>query len=1639
MGDTAGEPIVFDDGPVPLFKEKDYIGVGKIYPTSNVPEFISQAKRKLLEIPQGFVDTYLPHPSLPVRQFVEALLPKKHTTDYLTIDAAQCFSSSKPNVHLKVLLSRPIPSNPDLQQLDNALGQAWFDGKKSLIDWRYAGDGTTPQDRYPFWVLLFWRRIADAKVKQTEWIQSVRWLTNQLGKTTHSDAIEALHAASKELDYLAWDAPNTFQHATSSAELAAFLGTKWLSSAHIDMMTKELAIQVANDPSRRNRFLVGSLVFANLVSVFSPDDPVPSQLLQKYAQKLAEGQYEWMLFPVHVRNNHWIVAGVNLQEQYITYGDSLAHVCRPPAQFMSSLRRWLKSLGGGVQFKIVDNGIMHGKQNDGVSCAICCQNTLRCKLFDLPKSELWTQPESVIHRAKLFTRFSQFETGSDDESAFISEPDPVSGEEFLDDDCLSQSEHQSSPLPADTAPSSRPKGTSMLKMAQTKILSFFQPPGKCSVSSSSPVHRSEAGTKRTRSKSVAERVSIDSPASKISAGPSKRSKRSSTVGKSRSATYEREQRAQLAAGTYEMKPSDLKKVDAWRATLKEKDPDVRFVDDNPRCAIHSLCKRQVTVKTIGSTGRWDEHLMTCKARPGAAKPVVGQWKLHPAAKTRPMTSLLSLKSSQIIKNSETRPCPGLTTKLYSRIPHYLSRTMVSGAGGVSQGVLHDQLFPEVSLWSDLTKDQQKTVYTAQRHSWTWRNDHESMCVYATTCQGMMKYDPISDPWKPCFACTSVGHSKKFQNALRREKPSKSTWKFTNRRLRSTALSEIYLKCEELYDIFENPDGKRSPYLRYALGVISGKYTNLAVFNGLVKGMVSQLERKERGKGMQNFKHSPEWDLVAQVIQIQSPSTAAVLRQHFPMRTQRSFRIKQSREPKFPMTISPETFERVKSHLELLGCLDKPVCLQVDDTKLFSQLRMYFDAKEDAYFLVGAAEGPVRVQNPEELERLLADKSIDPSTKMRLFIATVVDCPKIPPIVIAAVALPNQQADAQFLLKMSLTVLHGLYNHRIRVISYACDGTETERAVQRLLAQQADHDSTAYSIPSPVPGLPALEIPIISICGHPLALIQDSKHALKTFRNNLFSGARALVLGNETAIYQRVSDIAHEAGSPIYVRDVKKLDRQDDRAAKRLASADTLQYLADNHPEYIGEIVYLFVFGELVDAYQNRSILHEERVIMVLRARYFLDAWAAYLEEVGYSLSLYFLSREARDICRIVIEGYLALLYIYRDHLRPSDSLDETSENNLYPLLPWMHSTEACEHVFGEARKIVMDFTMLDFIYMIPKLSVRIRHAIVNRQLTSSDAKARASGYSHTYFDDAKLDIIALSTFPNDWQIYEASATASREADGLIKMLGINVAQLTRARVRRHGSHPPDTNPMPLVLPALKSWFPEGWMDGLDDDFFDDSVAVVHAQELQDLIDAEEAYVRDHMTPSRPRQVEEELERLTRAAIAISAEEMIEVYVKIQRFIDDNTLETEEQMLTAIRRLDFEHASHNLPPLRLDQETVGLGPLQQIDFAALIEARRRHQTREGATGVRTAKGVIHHGSSATNARQEIIKRFREILGEGEVQAGGTGLVRQSVHWRQSGNQSVNVSGNVANAAASAEANANKVCYLSLFWWLNIFSS
>ena len=133
--------------------------------------------------------------------------------------------------------------------------------------------------------------------------------------------------------------------------------------------------------------------------------------------------------------------------------------------------------------------------------------------------------------------------------------------------------------------------------------------------------------------------------------------------------------------------------------------------------------------------------------------------------------------------------------------------------------------------------------------------------------------------------------------------------------------------------------------------------------------------------------------------------------------------------------------------------------------------------------------------------------------------------KVPPIIIAAKAIPNN-LNAQQLHEYSQYIICGLLEEDIKIISYACDGTETEQSVQNLIIEHVPHCIT-YTIQHPKEGLTPIVVTMPVYCDCMLIMVKDVKHCLKTFCNNLHSGAHLLILGNDVSMYFHFHDLAFE--------------------------------------------------------------------------------------------------------------------------------------------------------------------------------------------------------------------------------------------------------------------------------------------------------------------------------------------------------------------------------------------------------------------------------------------------------------------------------------------------------------------------------
>ena len=636
-------------------------------------------------------------------------------------------------------------------------------------------------------------------------------------------------------------------------------------------------------------------------------------------------------------------------------------------------------------------------------------------------------------------------------------------------------------------------------------------------------------------------------------------------------------------------------------------------------------------------------------------------------------------------------------------------------------------------------------------------------------------------------------------------------------------------------------------------------------------MVTLAERHARGHGLQGIRYPPAFDEWCHELLCISPAAYRIFRSHFGGRTERSFHQIRSKVPIFRPGVTPCAYTRARQYCaDYNYLLDGPLAIGVDDTALLEAIRPFFDPVLGKWYAIGLVGNPVEVihNSADEFRQQLEDSGQVKAGKLRLWTLQI-PLSHVPPLILTVAAI-SSATNLSTLAQMDEDLLRILLKQEepLSIISIGSDGAISERKARHHLVanliQTGEGEINEHHIKHPDGHSPPITVPLLRIFGQVLAIVQDSKHCRKTLRNNLFSGARALVLASHVTYYQQVRAIVDDtAHSPLHRRDVERLDRQDDRAAERLFSSATLAYtishLGKSSDSSLGLTVYLFVFGDLVDAYQSRNISHSERIVMVLRAKFFKDLWRSFLHDGGYTEQRYFISRDADNIIDTLVSGLLGLVLIHRD------TLDRT-----FPFMPWTHGSESNEHVFGLMRSLISDFTMLDVLRMVPKLTVRLQAACRSR--VHQRFGETAAGYSHTYFEDDDAPSHQFSQFPSDQAINSLSKVAYDEATYLWSLLGYEPCEMATD----HKSQPGNSKSAQDSMAA---------QEDADDDSIEESEENTVISDCKELLDAVETSSTSLGRVNISRTNRSRLDEYTFAAAALNLQDFSDLCVLLSNSLD----------------------------------------------------------------------------------------------------------------------------------------------------------
>ncbi|KZP05037.1 hypothetical protein FIBSPDRAFT_903813 [Athelia psychrophila] len=401
------------------------------------------------------------------------------------------------------------------------------------------------------------------------------------------------------------------------------------------------------------------------------------------------------------------------------------------------------------------------------------------------------------------------------------------------------------------------------------------------------------------------------------------------------------------------------------------------------------------------------------------------------------------------------------------------------------------------------------------------------------------------------------------------------------------LGKIYLKYRGVRDLVEADDGS-SPWLRFAKGAIEGVYKGQETFLGLVKAVLKKNECWAAGKAPKNVQYPTAFAQLCDTLATISPHMYHTFRSNFTGPALRTLRHIRSQAPNFApgiVAVNIDAAAKVLEDLQYHG----PVTLSYDDTELEKALSVYEHSKGFLQ-VVGGVNVPIQVNMDDDLDKIFGDPNIIKALK---------HTSKVPSIVLAAVARSGKE-NAATLFEYHTTISQLLHACNITPLSASSDGTVTEHSLSKHIIDS--HENLwRHRICGPTPDTNIdLIIPLCCCHGRVINVCQDSKHGAKTAHNQLLTGAQLLSLGHFTALYTYLRDIAVATLGPLFRRDVGNVDKQDDRAASRTLSSATIGFIGQFFPQRRGLSVYLFVLGELVDAWQNCAIKACEHVFGILR-------------------------------------------------------------------------------------------------------------------------------------------------------------------------------------------------------------------------------------------------------------------------------------------------------------------------------------------------------------------------------------------------------------------------------------------------------
>ncbi|QRW21072.1 hypothetical protein RhiXN_06061 [Rhizoctonia solani] len=1069
-------------------------------------------RNNILSIPGTFLNL-LPAFDAPVPDALQFAFPPLNNNSSQKIEpSATRFHDHLPAAVGVDLIGHSIPDTSLCRSLQREWPSVKHSGVYSIF--HVTNDGKVHY--YPVWILTWWELLLSARQKQEQWRSAYSWLSQAKSTSDHPAALKVYIKALDYISHIGWDTAIPFETRCSAADLTFFLSNDWLATRHIDWMLESVQLRFESCKQGENRLESpqNSVIFYSpevLRSIIRRFETIPPNIspeaiprfLSPLQKRIHDGERPRLYTVYNYSDVHWIALEVDFNRQVIRYGDSMGG-SRSSARVRNIIKAWLKATWDYDSFACEQ--MPCGTQlDDASSCGVCAVNTIKRQVFEDP---LWDEDLASAYRASKFVEIAHRVLHLNRSNSVIELPVPLSR---ILADSLAGSIEPGSPNPNPPSPHLAPAYLSsdddffnrVSSDTDEKIelnaltLADDQTDGEAT-DDPEPVHQNQA--------LIGLGSDLDSdPDSNSSSESLKRPKKRQKSGKSTAHT--RTVLGAVRKGSFRI---DDRRWAWFVATIKELDNHAVLDRDNPLTVRHSTCGNTFKMRQPYDTKNFKLHvqaktciLQTTGAKSSKKSDGAGMLPLTSFAGFKrcsdrsigsgPHTSTAALASQQEIE----RVCPGISEEDMPGISNYLLRTMYIGGGSRAYKHFADALYS--APYAKLKAAEQQNVQNEAHGNVAWRVDES---------HGKLGL---------CKNCAALLDLKGFKASVQYE--ARPNQKFTNRRWIRASSSMQFAKVHSVYEIIVNKD-ERTPAQRFLLQVLKGEMKDRKIFCGMVEVMAMMDNKALRGVGLQNAKYPPNFNQFCHEIANISPLAYHTFRSIFGGRTTSNFRV-----------------------------IRGPVCLSCDNTKLLPALKTYYDTSAKQWYLLGGTTGAIAIASTEELTSVIKGGKVSKASKLWLWVLQV-PLPHIPPLAIAALPIASN-VTTQSLTGHSKLIIQGLLAQGIHVISYATDGSAIEQNIQEALFMSMD-GYCHYTVPHPSQRLPnslttldPLDFKLGLLDGktknNPCIIIQDSKHALKTLRNNLYSGAWLLVMGSKISMYSQVCKIAEDPDSTLHCCNVENND------------------------------------------------------------------------------------------------------------------------------------------------------------------------------------------------------------------------------------------------------------------------------------------------------------------------------------------------------------------------------------------------------------------------------------------------------------------------------------------------------------------